>query len=434
MRDAPGSMARRLICILGGATFAYRTVAHSSPPRQPPADPLRGEYGFLTQFDVATELDARQTVRKMASAFGIREFQFYDAFEGYSQPPSEGKPRWECAAFGRPVSRSVIEAYTSEIREQGGRAWLYVQAMATAPGDKELQRAAGVAVVGQHVVDGRPLLDAVAPTARWARHFAPRWAGFAASLGFSGIHWDTLGDFRGQNRSMSEAGADLPGFLRAARPLLAERGLAQTANFVDGFGWDPSLLGTGWLHNVVAFPYWEVWTVPEVETLFFQEVPSGGVFVCYPGRGPDHDGEGHNRLQKAVWPLDLLIARWQQARCGRSTYLAIGDGFRHIQGEYFPDTVEVSEDDVAKIRDSVFDAPPACEDHSQKQLLPQWAVPLIWATVALCATSLLAIVVVRTTRERGKTSVFVPSGVRAADLTSPIQLPLRPCGRCPSDN
>ncbi|CAK0833817.1 unnamed protein product, partial [Prorocentrum cordatum] len=92
----------------------------------------------------------------MATLFGIREFQFYDAFESYSRPPSEGKSRWECAAFGRPVSRSVIEAYTSEIREQGGRAWLYVQAMATAPGDAELQREAGVAVVGQHVVDGRP--------------------------------------------------------------------------------------------------------------------------------------------------------------------------------------------------------------------------------------------------------------------------------------
>jgi len=128
-----------------------------------------------------------------------------------------------------------------------------------------------------------------------------------------------------------------------------------------------------------------------VEDRFFQEVPSGGVFVCYPGRAPGHDGEGQNRLQQGVWPLDLLVARWQQARCRRSAYLAIGDGLRHIQSEYFPDTAEVSEADVAKIRDSVFAAPPRCEAPGQEQVLPQWALLWALAAFALCVAGLLAV-------------------------------------------
>jgi len=261
-----------------------------------------------------------------------------------------------------------------------------VQAMATSPGDARLQREAGVALVGQHVVDGEPLLDAVAPTAKWAAHIAPRWADFASSLGFHGIHWDTLGDFRGEGgRSMSESGADLPGFLRAARLPLAERGLAQTVNFVDGYGWDSSLLSTGWYSNVIAFPYWEVWTVPEVENRFFEEVTSGGVFACYPGSSPDHQ-QRQNNLQQGQWPLDLIIARWQKARCHRSTYLAIGDGFRHIQNEYFPDTAAVNSKDAAKIRDRVFVSPPACEAIGPpRPLLPEWG----WAAVTMGLMMLL---------------------------------------------
>jgi len=146
--------------------------------------------------------------------------------------------------------------------------------------------------------------------------------------------------------------------LRETLPILQANGLAQTANFVDGFGWDRSLVGVGvgWLRNVVAFPYWEVWTVPEVEDRFFDEVRGGGVFVSYPGKSSSHVGEGQNVRYEGLWPMDLLIARWIKARSHRNAYLAIGDGFRHIQNEYFPSTVSVSQDDVRKIQKMVFAA------------------------------------------------------------------------------
>ena len=107
-------------------------------------------------------------------------------------------------------------------------------------------------------VDGRPLLDVVVPTAAWAEHIAARWADFAAEIGFSGIHWDTLGDKYG----VAAMGGDVPGFLRASRPVLMTRGLEQTCNFVDGFGWEPSLFGLSDCNsNTVAFPYWEAWSL-----------------------------------------------------------------------------------------------------------------------------------------------------------------------------
>jgi len=138
---------------------------------------------------------------------------------------------------------------------------------------------------------------------------------------------------------------------------LRERGLAQTCNFVDGFGWDKSLFGEGSCdQNFVAFPYWEAWSLPAQEDRFFEEVVprGGGVFVCYPGKSAKHTDEGWNHNAAGVWPLDLLIKRWRKARCHGSTYLAIGDGSRHIQTEYFPDSAWINPKDVKKITQEVF--------------------------------------------------------------------------------
>jgi len=331
------------LCLIGVGMFSRSASANLM-------DPLRGEYGFLTKFGGISADDARLRVRSMCEVFNIFEFQFYDALEHYSWPPAPGKDCWH-NPFGQEVCRSILKAYVQEIQHLGGRSWLYVQAMGTDPQDTNTQN--GFAVAGQHLVDGRPLLDVVVPTAAWAEHIAARWADFAAEIGFSGIHWDTLGDKYG----VAAMGGDVPGFLRASRPVLMTRGLEQTCNFVDGFGWEPSLFGLSDCNsNTVAFPYWEAWSLPTQEDHFFKEVAplGGGVFVCYPGKSVSHAGEDWNSEAAGIWPLDLLIRRWQKARCHGSAYLAIGDGLRHIQDEYFPDSLPINNADINKITEQVF--------------------------------------------------------------------------------
>lgn len=313
---------------------------------QPAADPLRGEYGFLTEFHILSSATIRERVDQMVSWFGILEFQFYDAFSSYSAPPVDGLEQW-AAPFDHQVSRSTLEEYAREIASRGGRSWFYVQIMATDVGDTEMQQ--GFTVLGSHA----GILDIVVPTAAWAERIAPQWARFVASLGFSGIHWDTLGDLH--NGLVTKSGADVPGFLRAALPHLRKEGLAQTCNFVDGFGWDRSLLGrTGWANSILAFPYWEIWNLPSVEDRFFTETLGGGVFVCYPGRAANHSGEWHNWQVVGLEPVQVLIGRWRKARCHGSTYLAIGDGHKRLQMEYFPDKTSLSSEEVALIREGVF--------------------------------------------------------------------------------
>jgi len=175
-----------------------------------------------------------------------------------------------------------------------------------------------------------------------------------------------MGDTLGDKYGVAALGGDIPGFLRASRRVLMTRGLAQTCNFVDGFGWEPSLFGTsGCSSNTVAFPYWEAWSSPAQEDHFFKEVAplGGGVFVCYPGKSVSHSGEAWNSQAAGIWPLDLLIRRWQKARCHGSAYLAIGDGLRHIQTEYFPDSLSITSADVSKIKEQVFKG---CSFHSAR--------------------------------------------------------------------
>lgn len=313
--------------------------------------PLRGQYGFLTQFDSMSAEQTRNRVIQMVEYFNIMEFQFYDAFGSYSGPPRTEQEAWVGPLFGRFVRRSVVWTMTDEVRRSGGRSWLYVQAVGADPGDAALEL--GHTVVGQHIVNDVPLMDIVVPTAAWANAIAPRWAAFAAELGFSGIHWDTLGNV---NKAMREQ-ADFPAFLRAALPALRAQGLDMTANFVDGAFWDPLLLAGG----TIAFPYWEVWTVPAVQERFFSQVApqGGGVFVCYPGRSADHTGERQNSEAVGMAPFDLLLERWQLAQAAGNAYLAVGDGTRYLQYEYFPDTASLTDEELAKLRQLTFHAPGA---------------------------------------------------------------------------
>lgn len=349
---------------LAFAATVFRTFAIQQVP-------LLGEYGFLTVYDGISEDEARLRIKQMVSLFKVMEFQFYDAFRGYSAPPLDDDLFWRNKAFGRPVQRNILSAYIGEIHRHGGRAWLYVQTVATDPGDLDMQ--VGFSLAGQHVVDNRPLLDAIAPNAAWARKIAPGWSKFASRLGFDGIHWDTLGSFS----AAMQANTDLPGFLLESRKILDQYQLQQTANFVDGFGWNPILIQESQPGGrTVAFPYWETWNVPEQEQFFYNNVApgpnGGGVFVCYPGRGPQHTGEVQNTGFVGVWPLDLLIDRWVKARRAGNTYLAIGDGVRHIETQYFPANVGISDADIIKIQQKVF-GNYAVADPAQK-IIGNWLV------------------------------------------------------------
>merc|ERR1712113_125999 len=183
--------------------------------------------------------------------------------------------------------------------------------------------------------------DVVRLNRAWAARIAPRWAQFASSLGFDGIHWDTLGKAR-----------NLADFLKGALPFLNQRGLKQNCNFVGGFGWSDSLLE----RRIITFPYWEVWRVPQTENLFFRKMKQWGegVFVCYPGTSVLHSNEWQNHNEVGVFPFDLLIKRWKKARRHGAAYLAIGDGMRHIQTVYLPDTVGISQKDLRKLQNAVF--------------------------------------------------------------------------------
>jgi len=257
---------------------------------------------------------------------------------GYSHPPNDMWDAWNSAFFPHLIRRSVIRAYTKEIRRLGGRSWLYVQAMGTDLNDRKFQQ--GVPVIRQHWAGTQPLLDVIAPDAFWAERIAPQWARFAQSLGFSGIHWDMLGD-----------DGDIQGFLRAALPIVRGEGLLQTCNFINGAGWNISL----WSDNVITFPYWEVWNI-YLEALFFNSIRGwgSGVFACYPGKTIEHEGERQNQRFRGISPFDLLIKRWRMARHNGAAYLAIGDGLRHVQTCYLPDTDPLNSDELDRIMDDVF--------------------------------------------------------------------------------
>jgi hypothetical protein len=296
----------------------------------------RGEYGFLSKFDVISPHEARQAVRQMRNGFGIEEFEFFNVFEGYSRPPDQNADHWFCACFHGPVNRSIVKTYVQEIAQSGGRSWLSIQAMGTDPADIELQR--GFKVVGNHTVQNQVLMDIVAINSRWAERIVPRWIDFAVSLGFSGIHWSVLAA-GGQQ--------DVHGFLRAASPMLQARGLEQTMTFLNGADYDESL------KPLIAFPIYENWRGGQ-EGLMMASMPKGSVYSSYPGKDSQHAGEVWNEKYIGMQPLDLIILRWQTARCHGLRYLAVGDGLKTLRTDYFPDSQYMNPEEVRRVRAQVF--------------------------------------------------------------------------------
>lgn len=291
---------------------------------------MRGEYGFLSEFHGIGEEEARRRVRRMALLFGIKEFEFYNAFEGYSKPPGSSKESWRCVCFDTPVSRAILRAYIEEIAALGGRSWLGVVAMGTDPGDADAQE--GSELLGQQYVRGRVLLDVVRPTARLAERMAPAWADFASELGFAGIHWATVNEY-----SKDDDAHHVQEFLQGAAPALQARGLEQTWNFVDGFGWEPALVD----EEVVAFPVWEVLD-GAVDAL--DDIRSGIV-----KRFPSVVTDGQSGK-----PIKFIERQWAKARCGGLSYLAIGDGSRALRNDYYPGARELNEAEIDDVRRHVF--------------------------------------------------------------------------------
>jgi hypothetical protein len=245
----------------------------------------------------------------MMDKFGIRDFQFYDAFYSYSTPAKPGCWTWETKKVSSLLGLSddkrhvidvgVLIAYLRRIRQRGGRSWLYVQAL----GADESSLPGHVSANHTHEVNSQTLFSCYWPDEDWARRMCHVWAPFAQQIGFDGIHWDALGPCDGAFGD----GQILGTFLRRTKTILAEFGLVQTANFVDGFGWDMALASEG----VVEFPYWEVWTLPRVEDRFFEEMAklpeeNRGVFVCYRygGHNPPNISP-HDLIQGLICTLAL---------------------------------------------------------------------------------------------------------------------------------
>mmetsp|Transcript_81747 Transcript_81747/g.213173 ORF Transcript_81747/g.213173 Transcript_81747/m.213173 type:complete len:650 (+) Transcript_81747:45-1994(+) len=367
-------------------------------PWQKPEDPLsamlRGEYGYLSDFNVSESI-ITDRIQEMHKNFGIMEFQLYAAFGGFSHPPHRAKDSWNCVLGDRIVRLKTLSRAAAEIQKLGGRSWFYLHAGATDPSDatirdgftspsraevqqKILQRWFEVAgppkrsdekakqyeetcgcplpeedAAGNHRTPSQPgiLQDYVALNPAWAIRFVPQWAEFLASLGISGIHWDNFGDLGDPLHQLN----DIPGFLRTAAPHLHRLGLEQTFNFVDGFGWDASLLAVGVFANpVVAFAYWEVWSNPSVEEHLFGTMKGiSFVWSSYPGFSQFHCcrwNEQQNAEAYDITPLELGATRWERAIRAGGSYLFIGDGMHHVQSPYLPDVADMSQEDVATLR------------------------------------------------------------------------------------
>jgi len=309
-------------------------------------DPLRGEYGFLTMFTDITEAEAIRHVDQMWN-LSIREFEFYNAHGGYSKPPDLSNKTWQ---LPKPFQDTVVEmelvlAYTRYIAQKGGRSWLHVQMQATDVGDEDLQQ--GMMRLPPYKVGNRPLLDLVVPNRTWGELISERWANFSSSLGFQGIHWSTFGNWG----DAGEKGADYPGFLEASLPVLQEYGLGQTCGFIDGFGYEESLFQK----PVVAFNYWVRWEKPALPLSYWETdaAKNPGVYCSWPGHSAQHTNEHWNKNHVGITAFDLIKSWWRKARDMNSTFLAIGDGNRHLQDDYYPNSVPLNDEQIRILEEEV---------------------------------------------------------------------------------
>jgi hypothetical protein len=181
-----------------------------------------------------------------------------------------------------------------------------------------------------------------------ADHQCGVWADTIHNLGFSGIHWDTLGTNAG---NYDDEASGTYAYLNRALQNLAPLGLPQILNFsgtnpseTAPAWWDPTLVTNG----VIAFPFFEVYTMAH-EQLCYQAMtdprlvnaspfPIWGVLAFYP-----YYNHPSGDLNGEPWSdSDVFLARWYYAPQNRLVYEGIGDGEQRLEREYLPDNVPLS--------------------------------------------------------------------------------------------
>lgn len=313
--------------------------SHTQPPPPPPPPKpkpnrgLKGKYGFLTDYSNKTEQEAREVIKKMWN-LGIKEFQFYDWFAGYSTPIRGDS--WRDPFFGKQkIHLQTIRTYIQQIKELGGCAWAYVQAVgAEENGLKDESGNVYKPLLDEHnknMHEGK-FYTYCANTA-WADRMLNIWLKQIKELGFTGIHWDTLGRIA---ENYGEETIGFHNFLERTFERLKKEGLEQTANFVDAAWWDEDII-----KKYVAFPYVEVWSednkikyYDQLKKLFstnsYKDDQLRAVIAHYPG---DKVSDQEAKL--------LISMRSEEAQQHGVSYLIWGDGNKRLVTCYFPCAVPV---------------------------------------------------------------------------------------------
>lgn len=309
-----------------------------------------GRYGFLTDYSSMSESEARSRIQLLYYVFGIREFQFYDWASSYSL--ATAGERWnDPFTLRAEVSKSTLRYYIDEIRRLGGRSWAYVQAVGSEeadldkliPGVFPLKNGAGINYVHANRF---PCYFANEP---WARYQVFRWAPEIKKLGFTGIHWDTLGKLAG-DPAAEQTG--MHEFIKTAASLLKGYGLLQTFNFVSLAWWDADII-----KNNLAFTYAEVWNGDEEKKYYdfmlqnnMNAPENSGVIAYYPSKDVPSEW-----CEEAV-----MVARWIEAEKNNLTYLLVGDGSKRLHNEYFPNNRLLLSKEVEALRTKVLNVQEIC--------------------------------------------------------------------------
>lgn len=297
-----------------------------------------GQYGYLTNYENMNEEDARQIIREMVTKYDIKEFQFYDWFSSYGGPPLSDQTQWTDPYFhSKNIYRSTISYHIDEIHKQGGRAWAYVQSIASTDPNLSQEDINGIYKLVDKDKNWYQRSDNFGfhfygyfLNKSWADYMVSTWAPTIKQLGFDGIHWDTLGTVAGSYEAETSGNH---AFLQESYTLLQSYNLLQTMNFVSLSWWDDNIV-----RNFVTFPYVEVWSEEQQKDYYSKMknplfINDRGVMAYYPSVD---DPSGFPQGQ-------LMMLRWVDSYNNNLVYLLVGDGDRRLVNEYFPGGILLTE-------------------------------------------------------------------------------------------